>query len=125
MAEGPQSIRILPELRAGHHRDTVGADRRGRPGAGVRGRSLPRRLDQLAARGHAGDRERLIFDVAAKTGLDPAEVRAKLELIEAHERRYGPSTVEQTVRRIANELGLSEAEVWAEYAQVTGRAVPR
>ena len=84
----------------------------------MRRASLPSRLDRLAARGPAGDRERLILDVAAETGLSPAEVRAEWEAMEAHERRFGPSTPEQAVRRIAAELGLSEAEVWAEYALV-------
>ena len=88
----------------------------------MRRASLPRRLDRLTVRGHAGDRERVIHEVAAETGLDPAEVRAELAAIEEEIRRFGPSTPEQAVQRIAAELRLPEDEVWAEYARITGTA---
>jgi len=86
----------------------------------VRTRSHPRRLAWLAGRHPSGDRERLIHDVVAETGLDPAEVRAELAEIEGHARRYGPPTLEQFVHRCAMELGLPEAELWADLADVTG-----
>ena len=80
------------------------------------------RLDRLTTRGHAGNRERLIHDVAAETGLAPAEVRAELAAIEDHDRRFGPSTIEQAIRRYAEEFGLPEGEVWAEWASIAGEA---
>ena len=86
----------------------------------MRTRSVARRLDRLVDRGHAGDRERLIREVAAESGLDPAEVRAEVAAIEACTRRYGPSTIDQAVRRCAEEFGLPEAEVRAEYEWITG-----
>jgi len=70
----------------------------------VRGRSVAHRLDRLVDRGRAGDRERLIRDVAAETELSPAEVRAELAAIEDHARRYGPATIGQFVRRCAEEF---------------------
>jgi len=86
----------------------------------VRSRSVAHRLDRLSEGRHAGDRERLIHQVAAETGLDVAEVRAELAEIEDHARRYGPATIGQFVRRCAEELGLAEADVWDEYARIVG-----
>ena len=88
----------------------------------MRTRSVARRLERLVDRGHAGDRERLIRQVATETGLHPAEVRAELGAIGEHTRRFGPSTIEQVIRRCAEELGLTEGEVWAAYASVSGTA---
>ena len=84
--------------------------------------SLPRRLDRLARRHEGSDRERLIHDVAAETGLGEAEVRAELAAIEDHDRRFGPCTIEQVVARCAEELGLPEDEVWPAYDRITGAA---
>ncbi len=86
----------------------------------MRTRSVASRLDRLANRGHAGDRERLIRELAEEYALSPGEVRAELEAIEEDTRRFGPSTIEQAVRRWAEELGLAEAEMWAEYVVITG-----
>lgn len=88
----------------------------------MRTRSLPARLDRLAGRQGTVDRERTIRELAAETGLDPAEIRAELEAIEVRTRRYGPETPEQLVSRWAEELGLPEDELWAEVAQITGAA---
>jgi len=55
-------------------------------------------------------------------GLEPAEVRAELAEIEAHDSRFGPEPPEQLVRRWAGELGLPEAEHWEEVRRITGAA---
>ena len=88
----------------------------------MRSWSVAHRIDRLAGWHHAGDRERLIRDVAAETGLDVAEVRAELAEIEEHTRRFGPPTLERFVRQCAEDLGLAEAEVWDEYARIVGTA---
>ena len=55
-----------------------------------------------------------------ESGLDPAEVRAEWEEIRARTRRFGPPSAERVVRRCAEEFGLPMAEVWDEYAVITG-----
>ena len=88
----------------------------------MRRASLPGRLDRLAGQRGTVDLERTVRELAAETGLLPAETRAELEAIEARIRRYAPETPEQLVRRWAEELGLPEEELWAEVAQITGTA---
>lgn len=88
----------------------------------MRRASLPGRLDRLAGRRGAVDLERAIRELAAETGLHPAEIRAELEAIEARIRRYGPETPERLVSRWAEELGLPEEELWDEVARITGVA---
>lgn len=80
---------------------------------------MAHRLDRLAGRRGSVDLERTIRDLAVEYGLDPAEVRAELPVIEEHGRRYGPRTLEQAVRRFADELGLPGGEVWADVARIT------
>ena len=91
----------------------------------MRRASVAGRLDCLSGRRRASDRERLVRDVAAETGLGESEVRGELAAIEDHARRYGPPTLEQFVRRCAEELGLAEADVWDEYARIVGTAGAR
>ena len=92
----------------------------------MRTRSLPLRLDRLTGHRSAGDLDRTVRDLATEYGLDPAEVRAEWEEIQARTRRFGPPSAEQVVRRCAEEFDVPEAEVWAEVARITGTVgVPR
>ena len=110
----------MPGLRNSEDRDHVGADHPDRPGAGVRRASLPRRLERLTGQRGSADLERTVHKLAQAYGLDVAEVRAELAEIEEEIRRFGPSTLAQTVRQCAAEFGLPEEEVWNDYVFVTG-----
>ncbi len=83
--------------------------------------SLPLRLDRLTGHRSTGDVERTVRELATEYGLDPAEVRAEWEEIQARTRRFGPHSAEQVVRRCAEEFGIPEAELWAEVARVTDK----
>ena len=88
----------------------------------MRRASLDRRLDRLTGHRSAGDLDRIVRELATEYGLDPAEVRAEWEEIQARTRRFGPPSAEQVVRRCAEEFGLPEAELWAEVARISGTA---
>ena len=85
----------------------------------MRGR-VAARLDRLVDRGEAADLDLVIRGLATEHGLDPAEVRAEWDAIEARARRFGPSTIEQAVRRCAEELHLPEDELRAGVGMITG-----
>ena len=88
----------------------------------MRTRSLPLRLDRLTGHRSAGDLDRTVRELAAEYGLDPAEVRAEWEEIQARTRRFGPPSAEQVARRYAEEFSLPEAEVWVSYDRISGTA---
>ena len=81
---------------------------------------MAHRLDRLADRHHAGDLERTIAELAAAYGLHRSEVRAELAAIEERARRFSPSTLEQVIQQCAEEFGLPETDLWADYALITG-----
>ena len=91
----------------------------------MRRASLPDRLDLLGERRACVDLERAVRDLAAKYGVEPAEVRAELEAITERIRRHGPETPAWVITWYAEELGLLEVELWAAYARITGASGDR
>lgn len=76
------------------------------------------RLEQMRADGFAGRDEQTVADVAAETGLAPAEVRAELAAIVDQTRRSGPRTAGEVIDGLAAELGLPEADLWADLGRI-------
>jgi hypothetical protein len=81
-------------------------------------RSLPRRLERMEQRQTGGDREGEIQMLAAEYGLHPDEVRHEFDAVSRRMATYGREPVALTVRRLAQEFALDEAELWAEYTRI-------
>ena len=86
----------------------------------MRRQSLPLRLDRLVGVRASIDLERTVAELVAETGLEPAEIRAELAEVGERMRRFGPGTAEAAIRRLAEEYGLPEEELWGEYERTIG-----
>jgi hypothetical protein len=83
--------------------------------------SLPRRLSRMERQQTNRALEAEIARLAVEYGLHPDEVHYELEAYTRHRERYGPEPVEFTIRRLAAEFELDEAEVRAEYERITAQ----
>ena len=81
---------------------------------------LGRRLARLEQHAN-GELEAEIARLAAEYGLHPDEIRHEVEEFARQRAHHGPEPAAVTVRRLAAEFDLDEAELWAEYERIRDR----